>query len=101
MATALTIYYNPLNAGSPPNTAATQAANIDQYGSSLFTTLGPRPNWIVLNEISTSLWQNDSSYRVWVHDVVHALKNTYGYNVILYSPFSNPGNNSSDWQAAA
>ena len=29
------------------------------------------------------------------------MKNTYGYNVILYSPFSNPGNNSSDWQAAA
>src|SRR5690242_14102853 len=83
---ALAIYYNTFNDGYSTNTGAQQAAMIDQYAVSLFTTLGPKPNWIVLNEISTSLWQTDSNYRLWVHDVVHALKTTYGYNVILYSP---------------
>src|SRR6058998_3219760 len=66
---ALAIYYNTFNDGYSTNTAAQQAALINQYGVSLFTTLGPRPDWIVLNEISTSLWQNDSAYRVWAHDV--------------------------------
>ena len=96
---ALAIYYNTFNDGYSTNTGAQQAAMIDQYAVSLFTTLGPKPNWIVLNEISTSLWQTDSNYRLWVHDVVHALKTTYGYNVILYSPFPNPGANNSDWQS--
>jgi len=64
-----------------------------------FINNGARPDWIVLNEISTSLWTGDAAYRSWVHDVVHELKNTYRYNVILYSPFPNPGNNNSDWQA--
>ena len=98
---ALAIYYNTFNDGYSTNTGAQQAAMIDQYGTSLFTTLGPKPNWIVLNEISSSLWQNDSNYRPWVHDVVHALKNTYGYKVILYAPFANPNANSSDWQAVS
>src|SRR5438045_9107475 len=79
---ALAIYYNTFNDGYSTNSGVQQAAMIDQYGVSLFTTAGPKPNWIVLNEISTSLWQNDSNYRVWVRDVAHALKTTYGYNVI-------------------
>ena len=98
---ALAIYYNTFNDGYSTNTGAQQAAMIDQYAVSLFTTLGPKPNWVVLNEISTSLWTGDSNYRPWVHDVVHALRTTYGYNVILYSPFPNPGANGADWQAVA
>src|ERR1043165_6163363 len=74
---ALAIYYNTFNDGYSTNTAAQQAALINQYAVGLFTTAGPRPDWVVLNEISTSLWQNDSAYRAWAHDVVHALKNTY------------------------
>src|SRR5438477_9009951 len=80
---ALAIYYNTFNDGYSTNTGAQQAAMIDQYGVSLFTTLGPKPNWIVLNEISTSLWTNTPAYRAWVGDVVHTLKATYSYNVIL------------------
>jgi hypothetical protein len=97
----LAIYYNTLNDGYSTNTGAQQAAMIDQTVSPLFTTTGPKPNWIVLNEISSGLWQTDAAYRVWVHDVVHVLKTAYGYTVILYSPFANPGNNNSDWQAVA
>ena len=101
----LAIYYNTFNDGYSTNTAAQKAAMIQNYATngpppnSGFINNGPRPDWIVLNEISTSLWQNDSNYRLWVHDVVHALKTIYGYNVILYSPFPNPGANNSDWQA--
>ena len=98
---ALAIYYNTLNVGWTTNSGEQQASNINQYAVSKFTTTGPRPDWVILNEISSSLWPNDSTYRAWVHDVVHALKNTYGYNVIIYAPFSNPGNNPSDWQAVS
>ena len=98
---ALAIYYNTFNDGYSTNSGVQQAAMIDGQVTPLFTTTGPKPNWIVLNEISSSLWQNDGNYRLWAHDVVHALKNTYGYNVILYSPFANPGANNSDWQNVA
>ena len=96
---ALAIYYNTFGDGYPTNSGAQQAALIDQYAVSGFTSTGPKPNWIVLNELSASLWPNDATYRAWARDVVHALKNTYGYNVILYAPFANPGANASDWQA--
>ncbi|PWU15657.1 MAG: hypothetical protein C5B50_15120 [Verrucomicrobia bacterium] len=96
---ALAIYYNTLNNNYPAFTGAQQAANIDTNAVQNFTSNGPKPNWVVLNEISSSLWQNDSVYRGWVRDVVHALHATYGYNVVLYAPFTNPGNNNSDWQA--
>ena|ERR1043165_2033741 len=98
---ALAIYYNTFNDGYSTNSGAQQAAMIDQYGVSLFTSTGPKPNWVVLNEISSSLWQNDPAYRSWAHDVVHALKNTYGYNVILYAPFATVAANASDWQAVS
>src|SRR5438093_3411102 len=54
----LAIYYNTFNDGYSTNTGAQQAAMIDQYGVSLFTSTGPKPNWVVLNEISNSLWTN-------------------------------------------
>ena len=96
---ALAIYYNTFGDGYPTNSGAQQAALVDQYAISGFTSTGPRPDWIVLNEISSSLWQSDATYRGGARDVVHALKNTYGYKVILYASFANPGANASDWQA--
>lgn len=96
----LAIYYNDFDSDWNPGTNATQeAATIDQYSTSLFTSTGPRPNWIVLNEISADQWPTNQTYRTWVEDVVHMLRVNYGYTVIVYAPFSNPGNNSSDWQA--
>jgi hypothetical protein len=97
----LAIYYNTLNKGWPTNDAATTAAAIEQYSLDLFTSTGPRPDWIVLNEISPSMWTADSTYRTWVKDVVHALKNTYGYSVIVYSPYTSPTGTAADWQALA
>ncbi|HXU79524.1 MAG TPA: hypothetical protein VN794_23290, partial [Methylomirabilota bacterium] len=92
---ALAAYYNTFNDGWPTNTGVQQATRVDQYVKANFTSLGPRPDWIVLNEISTSLWTGNAAYRAWVHDVVHALKANFSYNVILYSPFPNPGANGS------
>ena len=98
---ALAIYYNTFNDGYGTNSGAVEAGLIDQYAINGSTSTGPKPTWIVLNEISTSLWQNDSVYRAWAQAVVHALRTTYGYNVILYAPFANPGNFPSDWQGVA
>lgn len=96
----LAIYYNTLT-GWTTNSAAVTAANINQDAVGLFTHTGPRPDWIVLNEISSGTWPADAFYRGWVRDVVHALHVTYGYSVIVYSPFANPASYSTDWQAVA
>ena len=98
---ALAVYYNTLNDGWTTNSGSVSASNINYYAVSRFTATGARPNWVVLNEISSGLWPSDSSYRAWVRDVVHALKTAYGFNVVLYSPFPNPGANAVDWQAVA
>ena len=98
---ALAIYFNTFNEGWTTNTGAMSASNINQYALANFTSTGPRPDWIVLNEISSGLWTSDSSYRAWVRAAVHSLKSDYGFNVILFSPFPNPGANNADWQAVA
>src|SRR5205809_996204 len=48
------------------------ADEIDAYVVSNSTNNGPKPNWLILNEISTSLWQVNpgapslSPYRTWL-----------------------------------
>ena len=97
----LAVYYDTFNAGYSTNSAVTQASNLNYYAVSRFTSSGPRPDWIVLNEISTSLWQNDAAYRTWAAAVVRELKTNYGFNVILFSPFATVGANGADWQAVS
>ena len=63
-----------------------------------FTSLGPPPQWIILNEISASLWPGNQAYRNWLVELLDRLNSYYGYNVILASPFPNPGANNADWQ---
>jgi hypothetical protein len=65
------------------------------------TTNGPKPTWVVLNEISGSLWPSSATYRQWVVDTATRLHDVYGYEVIAYAPFANPANNNSDWAALA
>ncbi len=97
----LAIYYNNFDTDWTASTSDQMAATIDQYSTSLFTNTGPRPNWVVLNEISSGTWPTNQAYRTWVENVVHTLRTTYGYSVIIYAPFANPANNSADWQAVA
>src|ERR1051325_8212767 len=95
---ALAIYYNTFNDGYSTNSGAQQAAMIHQTVTNNFVSNGPRPDWLILNEISAGTCPASAAYRAWVRDVVHSLKTNYGYSVILYAPFANPGANAADWQ---
>jgi len=83
------------------------ADEIDAYVVSNSAKNGPKPNWLVLNEISASLWSanagppSDSTYRTWLIDCVTRLHDHYGYNVVTLAPFQNPGANDASWQALA
>lgn len=95
----LAMYYNNFDDGSWATlTGVQEAAVIDQWANANFTNTGTKPDWLVLNEISSGTWPTNQPYRTYVTDTVHALVHTYGYKVIIYAPFSNPGANGSDWQ---
>ena len=88
--------------------AIAEADAIDQYTVQHSTTNGARPSWLVLNEISSSLWQQSpgapsaSTYRQWVVDCVTRLHDVYGYNLVTYAPFATVGTgNAASWQAVA
>jgi hypothetical protein len=95
-------YYDTLNdPGYLQRTATQKADDIRQYVVDRFTNTGGITTWIVINEISAGTWPNNQTYRTWVHDVVHRLKNHYGHKVILLSPFQTVSSNSADWQAVS
>lgn len=75
------------------------AADVINAYVSGFTTNGARPTWVALNELSGSLWPNNATYRQWTINCTTKLHDTYGYEVIAYSPFPNPAANGTSWQA--
>lgn len=81
------------------------ADEIDAYVTSNSNNNGPKPNWLIMNEISSSLWSANagspslSTYRTWLIDCVTRLHDHYGYNVVMLAPFQNPGANNLSWQA--
>jgi hypothetical protein len=95
----LAAYYNDINTGWNTRTGSKGADLIHTYVNDRFTSHGSPPAWLVLNEISASQWPQNASYRTYLHDMMHKLRNTYGYEIILCSPFPNPGYHNSDWQA--
>jgi hypothetical protein len=97
----LAIYYDVFNDGSEKVTAAQKAASIEAYAQSRFTKTGPRPNWLILNEISAGKWPADAAYRKWVADVISILHNQYKFSVVLCAPFQRPAAHAEDWQAIA
>ena len=96
---SLAVYFNNLTTGIDVNNPNAMIQTI-QNNCLTFTTTGVQPTWIVLNEMSSSLWPPDAnqSYRDWMKTVVHTLHLTYGHEVILYTPFPNPGAHPADWQ---
>ena len=98
---ALAIYYDVFNEGCEKMTAAEKADAIEKYSQKHFTSTGPRPQWIILNEISASKWPTNAAYRKWVVDVLSALKNKYKYSAVLCAPFDRPAAHPEDWQAVA
>jgi autotransporter-associated beta strand protein len=86
--------------------AAAEADAIDAYTVKNSAKNGTKPTWLILNEISASVWpdttQKGIDYRNWVVDAVSRLHDSYGYSVVTYSPFANPSNTyASDWRALA
>ncbi|HEX5472623.1 MAG TPA: hypothetical protein VFW73_12090, partial [Lacipirellulaceae bacterium] len=96
-------YNKQIAAGGLDPVAEADAINCYTHKNS--TKNGSRPNYVILNELSPSLWPNDAQkgldYRAWVLGTVTRLHDVYGYDVITYSPFANPANHASDWQALA
>jgi hypothetical protein len=97
----LAIYYDVFNEGADKMTAGEKAAWIESYARGRFTESGPRPQWLILNEISAGKWPGDAAYRQWVVGVVSDLKNKYDFSVALCAPFAHPGAHAADWQAVA
>lgn len=95
----LAVYHNDLNTGWSTNSPAQSAANFNQYVLNNHTSTGPRPDWIAMNEISSSLWVNDPNYRAWLIETMRLMKETNHFNVILFAPFANPGANAASWTA--
>jgi hypothetical protein len=67
---------------------------------------GPKPQWVILNEISTSVWQDTTQkgidYRNWVVDCLTRLHDVHGFTNITYSPFATVGTvRAADWQRVA
>ena len=110
---ALAQFYNNFNADynhptAERRTPAEEAAFINTYATNNSTNNGARPEWLILNEISSSQWQLNpgvpslSEHRTWVIDTVTLLNDVYGYKVITYSPYETVGTaNAASWQALA
>jgi autotransporter-associated beta strand protein len=110
---ALAEFYNNFNADynhptAERRTPAEEAAFINTYVTNYSTNNGARPQWLILNEISSSQWQLNpgvpslSEHRTWVIDTVTLLNDVYGYKVITYSPYETVGTaNAPSWQALA
>ncbi len=97
--------YNTQYRSSGGLNAFAEADTINAYVVNNSANNGPRPPWLILNEISASVWPDDTQkgidYRAWVIGAVTRLHDNYGYNVVTYSPFPNPGAHASDWQTLA
>ena len=113
---ALAQFYNPFCCATgsdylknPRPTAIEEADAINAYTINKSTNNGVRPDWLVLNEISPSLWQQNpgdpslSAFRTWAIDCITRLTDVYGYKVIILSPYQQLGTtaNAPSWQALA
>jgi hypothetical protein len=86
--------------------AVAEADAINAYTVKNSTKNGARPTWLLLNELSASVWpdttQKGVDYRAWCVGVATRLHDTYGYNVVTFAPFATVGTSrAGDWQALA
>ena len=95
-------WIDDLNDGSSYMSAVQKADDIESQILHQFTNTGDhvKTKWIILNELSRSLWiSNSNNYRTWLVNVVKRLKNTYNHEVIVCSPIEFAGNYpSQQWQ---
>ena len=95
--------YNTQYRGSGLDAVA-EADAINSYTVKNSTKNGARPDWLLLNELSFSVWpdttQKGADYRAWCIGVVTRLHDVYGYNVVTFAPFDTISTaRAADWQA--
>jgi hypothetical protein len=76
------------------------ADEIHAYVQNYSPTLSS-PKWLILNEMSTSLWPNNATYRAWLIQTATKLHDTYGYNVVTYTTFAGAPGQGADFRALA
>lgn len=93
-------YIDQMNVGWPTGKGGAAAADASY---AMLKTNFPHgvPDWILCNEISTSLWQANAEYRKYVVAYAARLHDRWGKQVMVASPFAAPQSNSEDWQALA
>ncbi len=66
---------------------------------------GGVPEWILANEISHSMWADETElgvrYRRYVAQFARTLHERYGRSVVILAPSAWPGHRASDWRAIA
>ena len=98
---ALAAYYDTLTEGWKKMTGAAKAEVIHKAVLKNYTKTGPRPEWLVINEISAGMWPEEPNYRKWLVEVLATLKTKYRYSVVVCAPFTHPGAHDTDWQAVS
>ncbi|HVT27554.1 MAG TPA: hypothetical protein VHE81_06000, partial [Lacipirellulaceae bacterium] len=94
---------------SPRPTAQEEADAIDAYVKKNSPSIHGTHPWLILNELSPSLWQQNpgdpslSEFRTWAIDAITRLNDVYGYKVITYAPYQQlmTTANAPSWQALA
>lgn len=98
----LASFIDDLNVGASYMTANEKADSIEAGIVQNTTNTGDlvKTKWIILNEMSRSLWQsNANNYRTWLVNVVKRLKITYNHEVIICTPILFASNYpSAQWQ---
>jgi autotransporter-associated beta strand protein len=95
------------NSQYPNLDAVAEADKINQYSITNSTKLGgSKPQWLILNEISSSVWQDTTQkgidYRNWLVDCVTRLHDVHGFSVVTFAPFATVGTaRAADWQRVA
>ncbi len=97
----LAAYYDTLTESWKKMSGAEKADVIHQTVLKNFTKTGPKPGWLILNEISAGTWPAEEEYRRWVVAVASTLRHKYKYSVVICAPFTHPGAHDADWQALA
>jgi hypothetical protein len=91
------VYVNELNSSWGTGSGEDRADEAMSTADASFH--GQVPKWFLVNEISVSLWPDDADYRLYVRRFAARLHGHYGKEVVIASPFPNPGYHAADWTA--
>lgn len=88
------VYVDDLNTDWPSGGAARAAAVMAEAQQNFPCGV---PSWVIVNEISASLWPSNASYRDYVVAFAKSLHVDHGRSVVIAAPFDGPGANGAWW----